>query len=128
MNDHVGWDKNGRCVFCFSKDASAKCVEPNINEMQVYIMNLQRELEKSKSDVDWWMKKHQQDCMTMRIIGRREGAHEMQSIISDLVWGMRHDDFLISEIENIEYEEEHQVNCKWWRDWHECNCKITTNK
>jgi hypothetical protein len=122
MNNHAGWSQDGRCVWCFSNDASKPCLDPNSEEFRIQIITLTQELKQTKDDRDWWQKKHQEDSLTMRIIGRREGAHEMQNKIRDLVWACRFDDFLDSEIASLEYKEDHAINCSWWRDWHECSC------
>lgn len=107
MNDHAGWDKFGRCVFCLSKDPISKCLDPSSDEFRARIMNLEQELCQAKDDRDWWMKKHKQDCLSMRIIGRKEGAHEMKQKIRELVWQARFDEFLDSEIASLEYKEDH---------------------
>ena len=99
-----------------------------IDDLQDEISLLKRELALMTEERDWWMKKHQQDVQSMRYIARKEGAHEMQTKIRDLVWGIRLDEFLDSEIRSLEYSEEHKVNCSWWKDWHECSCGFFDKK
>lgn len=122
MNDHAGWGNDGRCVICLSKDPSKPCLDPYSDEFKANIINLERELQKAKDDANWWQKKHQEDCLTMRYIGRREGAREMQSQIRNLIWSFQHDEYLDSEIAGLEYKEDHLPNCNWWKDWHDCSC------
>jgi len=122
MNNHAGWSKDGRCVWCFSNDSSSACIDPNSDEFRMKVIDLEQSLKQMEDDRDWWQKKHKEDCLTMRIIGRREGAHDMQNKIRELVWDLRFDDILDSEISSIEYKEHHSVNCNWWKDWHDCNC------
>jgi len=122
MNNHAGWSQDGRCVWCFSNDASSPCIDPTSDEFRMKVIVLEQALKQAQDECKWWQKKHWEDGLTMRYIGRREGAHEMQKKIRDLVWATRFDEFLDSEISAIEYKEEHAVNCKWWRDWHDCSC------
>ena len=122
MNNHAGWGSDGRCVYCLSKDSSTPCMDPSSKEFAIRVINLERDLRNMTEERDWWMKKHQQDCLSMRQIGRREGAHEMKKIIKDMIWEYQHDEFLDSEISNVEYKEDHPINCSWWGDWHQCNC------
>jgi hypothetical protein len=129
MNDHAGWTQDLKCVLCGSDDAAKPCAGlPTIDELQDKVALLKRELALMTEERDWWMKKHQQDVQSMRYIARKEGAHEMQNKIRDLVWGIRLDEFLDSEIRSLEYEEEHKINCSWWRDWHDCSCEAFEKK
>lgn len=122
MNDHSGWDSNGRCVRCFSKDPSTKCLDPYSDEFKNYILNLEYQLRKAQDDRDWWMKKHQEDTHSMRIIARREGAHLMKSKLRDLVWAHTYDEYLDVSIAELEHEEDHYINCEFWRDFKKCSC------
>lgn len=93
-----------------------------IEDLKDEVALLKRELAIMTEERNWWMKKHQEDVRSMRHIARKEGAHEMQTKIRDLVWGIRLDEFLDSEIRSLEYKEDHKINCGWWKDWHACDC------
>lgn len=107
MNEHAGWDKFGRCVLCLNKDSSSACLDPSSDEFRAYIINLEHQLRVAKDDAEFWQKKHKEDCLTMRQIGRKEGAQEMKKLIQELVWTMRFgDDELDAEISAVELKKE----------------------
>jgi len=42
------------------------------------VLSLEKELEEAKDEINWWKKKHAEDCQEIRSVGRREGEKLMR--------------------------------------------------
>jgi hypothetical protein len=42
------------------------------------VVSLEKELEEAIDEINWWKKKHAEDCQEIRLVGRREGEKLMR--------------------------------------------------
>lgn len=43
-----------------------------------YIASLEKQLAEANDEINWWKKKHKEDCQEIRLVGRREGEKYMK--------------------------------------------------
>lgn len=43
-----------------------------------YIASLEKKLAEANDEINWWKKKHKEDCQEIRLVGRREGEKDMK--------------------------------------------------
>lgn len=47
-------------------------------EISEKFLLLEKQLAEANEEINWWKKKHKEDCQEMRLVGRREGEKDMR--------------------------------------------------
>jgi hypothetical protein len=106
MNNHVGWGRNGRCVWCYSDNSSTSCRDLTSEELRQIIDQLEQQVQTLDEESYFWQNKYHQDIVVANSFSRQQGAQEMKSQIKERLSQLTHDSDLIIQIESIEYQEQ----------------------
>jgi len=49
-----------------------------IDDLNEKVSMLEKQLAEANDEINWWKKKHAEDCQEIRLVGRREGEKDMR--------------------------------------------------
>lgn len=63
-------------------DSRLICAE--VDDLNKKICHLEKSLAEALDEMNWWKKKHKEDCQEIRLVGRREGEKDMKTKCYDI--------------------------------------------
>lgn len=66
------------CKICTSKKCYKLTKEYKVELLEEEVLSLKKQLTEALDEMNWWKKKHQEDCQEIRLVGRREGEKIMR--------------------------------------------------
>lgn len=55
-----------------------RLADAEVDDLNERVASLEKQLAEALDEINWWKKKHQEDCQEIRLVGRREGEKYMK--------------------------------------------------
>lgn len=55
-----------------------RLADAKIDGLNEKVASLEKQLAEANDEINWWKKKHKEDCQEIRLVGRREGEKSMK--------------------------------------------------